>query len=362
MFSLYYSAIGLEVSEISWIKSFQNIGLLIGFVPSGLLADFLGRIKIINVSALLIGLSFVIMYLFDSIVLLSIGEFVYGLGLSFNAGTLLSYVSAVSEELHGDIDERFIARRGTIVTTAALISGYIGSELFKYNVKYPLMFSVVGMFIYPFLMMLWMKLIGLKDNNSRTNHTNVGIKNVLSFCNNKLFILVTIICSVFSSGTQILLLFWSVYFVETLGFDLFSVYSIAMITGILGTETYVVLTKTQRFRHMSLSALILAISVMLIGLPISSFIKLIAFFVSEFFMGLMNGHLVVMQNEIIRFEEQKSTILSGMSFVVEIIVVATMMVNKLFLEQFNLDRMFMISGVVLLSLVVIINLYERKVK
>lgn len=70
IFSLYYNDIGILIEEISSIKIFQNVGLLFGLVPSGVLADKIGRLKILNLSSLILAFGFIIIYLFDDVFLL----------------------------------------------------------------------------------------------------------------------------------------------------------------------------------------------------------------------------------------------------------------------------------------------------
>ena len=68
IFSLFYANNGIPDSSISSIKSFQSIGILIGLLPSGYLSDKVGRLKVLNLSALIISCSFILLILFRNII------------------------------------------------------------------------------------------------------------------------------------------------------------------------------------------------------------------------------------------------------------------------------------------------------
>ena len=64
--------------EISSIKSFQNIGILLGLLPAGFLADKLGRLKVLMFSSWTIAVSFIIILLSSSQLNFSLAELLYG--------------------------------------------------------------------------------------------------------------------------------------------------------------------------------------------------------------------------------------------------------------------------------------------
>ena len=103
IFSLFYANNGIPDSSISSIKSFQSIGILIGLLPSGYLSDKVGRLKVLNLSALIISCSFILLILFRNIISFSIAEFLYGTGLALTqehyCHTLLNYKNKIKSNL-----------------------------------------------------------------------------------------------------------------------------------------------------------------------------------------------------------------------------------------------------------------------
>ena len=64
IFSLFYAKNGIPNANISSIKSFQNIGIMLGLLPEGYLADRIGRLKVLSLSSIVIASSFLILILF----------------------------------------------------------------------------------------------------------------------------------------------------------------------------------------------------------------------------------------------------------------------------------------------------------
>ncbi len=98
IFSLFYAKNGIPDANISSIKSFQNIGIMFGLLPAGYLADKVGRLKVLALSSLVIATSFFILILFRNFFFFSMAELLYGIGLAFNSGTLLAYVTDLQEQ------------------------------------------------------------------------------------------------------------------------------------------------------------------------------------------------------------------------------------------------------------------------
>lgn len=72
IFSLFYAKNGIPTANISSIKSFQNIGIMLGLLPAGYLADRIGRLKVLALSSIVIASSFLILILFRNFLFLSL--------------------------------------------------------------------------------------------------------------------------------------------------------------------------------------------------------------------------------------------------------------------------------------------------
>lgn len=105
IFSLFYAKNGIPNANISSIKSFQNIGIMLGLLPAGYLADRIGRLKVLSLSSIVIASSFLILILFRNFLFFSLAEFLILLLLNFgyDCGTqfILIYWSIIYVEKLG---------------------------------------------------------------------------------------------------------------------------------------------------------------------------------------------------------------------------------------------------------------------
>lgn len=133
VFSIYYSQNGIRDSNISLVKSFQNIGILLGLIPSGILADKIGRVKIIIGSSLVIAISFCIILFSQHLIGFAFAEFFYGIGLAMNSGAVLAYANDLESAYRIKLDRKVMGRRTAIQNIATLVGGNIGTTLFTLN-------------------------------------------------------------------------------------------------------------------------------------------------------------------------------------------------------------------------------------
>ena len=85
IFSLFYAKNGIPNANISSIKSFQNIGIMLGLLPAGYLADRIGRLKVLSLSSIVIASSFLILLLFAYETLLMLHKILLELSLPHHA-------------------------------------------------------------------------------------------------------------------------------------------------------------------------------------------------------------------------------------------------------------------------------------
>ena len=118
---MFYANNHIPTASISSIKSFQSIGIMLGLLPAGYLSDRIGRLKILNLSAIVISFSFLLLILFI-------------IGLALNSGILLSYVTDLQEQNKVVPDSKLMGRQVIILNLTTLIGGNIGTYLFNIRV------------------------------------------------------------------------------------------------------------------------------------------------------------------------------------------------------------------------------------
>ena len=250
IFSLFYAKNGIPNANISSIKSFQNIGIMLGLLPAGYLADRIGRLKVLSLSSIVIASSFLILILFRNFLFFSLAEFLI-------------------------------------------------------------------------LLLL-----------------NVG----------------------YDCGTQFILIYWSILYVEKLGFNLSLVYTLFMCALILGSLIFNRISTFASSRSITILNTVCMISVFVLsGIIENKYLLLSLFLLIELLMGMMSGQISATSNEAIYGESSKSTMLSTVSFVAEILVSLSLFVSNAIMKLAgNLKVMFFVSAAYFSIVLLIIPLIKLK--
>ena len=250
IFSLFYAKNGIPNANISSIKSFQNIGIMLGLLPAGYLADRIGRLKVLSLSSIVIASSFLILILFRNFLFFSLAEFLI-------------------------------------------------------------------------LLLL-----------------NVG----------------------YDCGTQFILIYWSILYVEKLGFNLSLVYTLFMCALILGSLIFNRISTFASSRSITiLNTVCMILVFVLSGIIENKYLLLTLFLLIELLMGMMSGQISATSNEAIYGESNKSTMLSTVSFIAEILVSLSLFVSNAIMKWAgNLKVMFFVSAAYFSIVLLIIPLIKQK--
>lgn len=250
IFSLFYAKNGIPNANISSIKSFQNIGIMLGLLPAGYLADRIGRLKVLSLSSIVIASSFLILILFRNFLFFSLAELLI-------------------------------------------------------------------------LLLL-----------------NVG----------------------YDCGTQFILIYWSIIYVEKLDFNLSLVYTLFMCALILGSLIFNRISTFASSRSITILNTVCMISVFVLSRIIENkYLLLSLFLLIELLMGMMSGQISATSNEAIYGESNKSTMLSTVSFVAEILVSLSLFVSNAIMKWAgNLKVMFFVSAAYFSIVLLIIPLIKQK--
>ena len=250
IFSLFYAKNGIPNANISSIKSFQNIGIMLGLLPAGYLADRIGRLKVLSLSSIVIASSFLILILFRNFLFFSLAELLI-------------------------------------------------------------------------LLLL-----------------NVG----------------------YDCGTQFILIYWSIIYVEKLDFNLSLVYTLFMCALILGSLIFNRISTFASSRSITILNTVCMISVFVLsGTLENKYILFCLFLLIELLMGMMSGQISATSNEAIYGKSNKSTMLSTVSFVAEILVSLSLFVSNAIMKWAgNLKVMFFVSAAYFSIVLLIIPLIKQK--
>ena len=362
IFSLFYAKNGIPNANISSIKSFQNIGIMLGLLPAGYLADRIGRLKVLSLSSIVIASSFLILILFRNFLFFSLAELLYGIGLALNSGTLIAYITDLQEQNQLSPNSKLMGMQVIILNLTTLIGGNIGTGLFVFRDIAPVWFALIGLGIYPAFIFVMIKFLSFSDNKAAHKRKNNSIKNIASFFKKRNFWLLLLLNVGYDCGTQFILIYWSIIYVEKLGFNLSLVYTLFMCALILGSLIFNRISTFASSRSITiLNTVCMILVFVLSGIIENKYLLLTLFLLIELLMGIMSGQISATSNEAIYGESNKSTMLSTVSFIAEILVSLSLFVSNAIMKWAgNLKVMFFVSAAYFSIVLLIIPLIKQK--
>ena len=362
IFSLFYAKNGIPNANISSIKSFQNIGIMLGLLPAGYLADRIGRLKVLSLSSIVIASSFLILILFRNFLFFSLAELLYGIGLALNSGTLIAYITDLQEQNQLSPNSKLMGMQVIILNLTTLIGGNIGTGLFVFRDIAPVWFALIGLGIYPAFIFVMIKFLSFSDNKAAHKRKNNSIKNIASFFKKRNFWILLLLNVGYDCGTQFILIYWSIIYVEKLGFNLSLVYTLFMCALILGSLIFNRISTFASSRSITILNTVCMISVFVLsGILENKYLLLTLFLLIELLMGIMSGQISATSNEAIYGESNKSTMLSTVSFIAEILVSLSLFVSNAIMKWAgNLKVMFFVSAAYFSIVLLIIPLIKQK--
>lgn len=362
IFSLFYAKNGIPNANISSIKSFQNIGIMLGLLPAGYLADRIGRLKVLALSSIVIASSFLILILFRNFLFFSLAELLYGIGLALNSGTLIAYITDLQEQNHLSPNSKLMGIQVIILNLTTLIGGNIGTGLFVIRDIAPVWFALIGLGLYPAFIFVMIKFLSFSDNKAPHKRKNNNVKDIASFFKKRNFWILLLLNVGYDCGTQFILIYWSIIYVEKLGFNLSLVYTLFMCALILGSLVFNRISTFASSRSITILNTLCMISVFaLSGIIENKYLLLTLFLLIELLMGMMSGQISATSNEAIYGESNKSTMLSTVSFIAEILVSLSLFVSNAIMKWAgNLKVMFFVSAAYFSIVLLIIPLIKQK--
>lgn len=362
IFSLFYAKNGIPNANISSIKSFQNIGIMLGLLPAGYLADRIGRLKVLSLSSIVIASSFLILILFRNFLFFSLAELLYGIGLALNSGTLIAYITDLQEQNQLSPNSKLMGMQVITLNLTTLIGGNIGTGLFAITDTAPVWFALIGLGLYPAFIFVMIKFLSFSDNKAAHKRKNNSIKNIASFFKKRNFWILLLLNVGYDCGTQFILIYWSIIYVEKLGFNLSLVYTLFMCALILGSLIFNRISTFASSRSITILNTLCMISVFVLsGILENKYLLLTLFLLIELLMGMMSGQISATSNEAIYGESNKSTMLSTVSFIAEILVSLSLFVSNAIMKwSGNLKVMFFVSAAYFSIVLLIIPLIKQK--
>ncbi|EFE00214.1 hypothetical protein HMPREF0891_1889 [Lactobacillus crispatus 214-1] len=140
----------------------------------------------------------------------------------------------------------------------------------------------------------------------------------------------------YDCGTQFILIYWSIIYVEKLGFNLSLVYTLFMCALILGSILFSKISTSFNSKGITLLNTGSMIGAFILsGTLKNKYLLLCLFLLIELLMGMMSGQISATSNEAIYGESNKSTMLSTVSFIAEILVSISLFISNSIMKVFG---------------------------
>ena len=206
------------------------------------------------------------------------------------------------------------------------------------------------------------KVLSFSDNKAMNKQQTNNIKNIVGFFRKRNFWILLLLNVDYDCGTQFILIYWSIIYVEKFGFNLSVVYTLFMFALILGSSIFnklSVLANTKSITILNITCMILAF--ILSGIIENKYLSLILFLLIELLMGMMSGQISATSNEVIYGESNKSTMLSTVSFIAEILVSFSLFISNAIMKiAGNLKVMSFVTAAYFSITLLIIPLIEQR--
>ncbi|MCI2110611.1 MAG: MFS transporter [Acidaminococcaceae bacterium] len=129
IFVLYLIYKGLNLGEIAFFQSTINIAMLVGEIPTGIIADNIGKKKALLMGGILMIIYYLSMLFSDTFVMFVLGAVVFGIGSTFVSGTNTAYLYDLMDDKISSV--KMLGRLSTIITGAIGLAMVIGGYLQK---------------------------------------------------------------------------------------------------------------------------------------------------------------------------------------------------------------------------------------
>lgn len=142
VFVLFLKMKGLNQTQIMIMMSAYNLAIMVGEVPTGVLADKVSRKASVMTGCIIQGISMLLMIPLSNIIVLVIIEVIFGIGMTFQSGAMSAmfydYLKSIGkEDIYPDIE----GKRWACVFVSQALASLAGGILANYNISLTVVFT-----------------------------------------------------------------------------------------------------------------------------------------------------------------------------------------------------------------------------
>ncbi|SMO38442.1 Major Facilitator Superfamily protein [Saccharicrinis carchari] len=145
---LFYKDMGFTDRESFQLKAFYSIAIVIFEIPSGYLADVLGRRKTLIIGSVLGTLGFLVYSTTSGFYWFLVAELILGVGQSFVSGADSAIMYDSLKHMRRENEYvKYEGRNFTVGNYSEALAGLLGGTLAAINIRYPFMFQTAIAFM-----------------------------------------------------------------------------------------------------------------------------------------------------------------------------------------------------------------------
>ena len=352
---LYLVYKGLPLWQIGILEGIFHLTSLITEVPTGAIADLIGRKKIILIGRLCSAFSSMLMLFSNNFWGFVIAFIFSAWGYNFNSGSEEALVYD-SLKLLGKEKEyiNINARLNVLIEISQGISVFIGGILSEYSYTYCYLAAII-VAVTSFLFALNFKEPTINTNNS-DNNSKIDFKEHFLMCkktlkeNKKIRKILLYFPVVFSFYT--VLFFYGQQYFRNLGLNIFQISIIMLVSGFISCIGALSCNKILKiFKQRTVYIVSLLLSVGILGMFLNNLIlSTVCFVLSSYANSLLYPIQSSSLNRLIP-SEQRATIISVDSMLFSISMIIVFPITGAFAEIIGLNNMFFILGIILLFMI-----------
>lgn len=349
---LYLAYCGMNLMQIGLLEGIYHVTSMIFEIPSGAIADLLGRKKSMLISQVLIAISCILMLGPKSFYVFALSFFIQAIGNNFTSGSEEALVYDSMKEI-GE-EERYIhvnGRINMIIEGSQASATVIGGILAEYSYVACYMTSVVIMILALIPILLMTEPVIRKEESQREE---LSFKRHFQLCFSilksdvRIFKIIVYFSAIFATNT--LLFFYSQQYFYDFGCNKIGISIIMFFSGLascLGAITSAALYKRFGIRLAKVGAGIIAVSIACFGLS-NFYLAIGAFMISNYFNSMLYPIQSNSLNQLIP-SEQRATLISVNSMFFSISMVVVFPVVGALADSFGLPITFFGLGILLFA-------------
>ena len=350
---LYLAYKGLPLWQIGILEGIFHCTSLITEVPTGAIADLIGRKKIIMIGRLSSAFSSMLMLFSNSFWGFAIAFIFSAWGYNFNSGSEEALVYD-SLKLLGKENEyiNINARLNVIIEVSQGISTFIGGILSEYSYSFCYLTAIfIAIISFVFALFFSEPNVNSNDNNSSINFGKHFLMCKKTLKENKKIRKILLYYPVVFSFYTVLFFYGQQYFSD-LGLNKIQISIIMLISGFISCIGALSCKKVLKiFRQKTVYIVSFLLCIGIIGMFLNNLIlSTLCFMISSYANSLLYPIQSSSLNRLIP-SEQRATIISVDSMLFSIAMIIVFPITGAFAEIIGLNNMFFILGIILLFMI-----------